>query len=131
MSSRSMLWILLLGAGLAAWAWWPRVQPALRGWLPAAVTAAPMPSAIPKTSAAPLRKCRRGAELLYTNGDCPRGSREEAVDGGSLSVLPAAPAPAPAPASAAGAQSPLRRLAGDGAVPPEAQERLVEKALQR
>jgi hypothetical protein len=123
MSLRTLLWILLLGAGLAALLWWQRGQPALREWLPAAAVATP------KANAAPLRKCRRGAELLYTNGECPRGSREEAVDGGSLSVLPAAPVPTPP--AAASAQTPLRRLAGDGAVPPDAQERVVEKASQR
>ena len=123
MSLRTLLWILLLAAGLAAWAWWSRGQPALREWLPAAAVA------MPKPGAAPPRKCRRGAELLYTNGECPRGSREEALDGGSVSVLPAAPAVVPAPA-AASAQTPLRRLAGDG-VPSDAPERLVEKALQR
>ncbi len=119
-----LLWILLLGAGLAALLWWQRGQPALRDWLPPAAVATP------KAAAAPLRKCRRGAELLYTNGECPRGSREEPVDGGSLSVLPAAPAAAPPPA-AASAQTPLRRLAGDGGLPPDAHERAVEKALQR
>lgn len=122
MSLRTLLWILLLGAGLAALLWWQRGQPPLRQWLPAAAVTAP------QSGAAPLRKCRRGAELLYTNGECPRGSREEALDGGSLSVLPAAPAP---PAAAASAQTPLRRLAGDGPVAPDAQERAVEKALQR
>jgi hypothetical protein len=42
--------------------------------------------------AAGLRKCKRGGEVLYTNDKCPAGSQEEAVKGGSLTVLPAAPA---------------------------------------
>jgi hypothetical protein len=49
----------------------------------------------------PLRKCKRGSEVLYTNDKCPAGSQEDAVQGGSLSVLPAAPVVAPPAAQSA------------------------------
>jgi hypothetical protein len=48
----------------------------------------------------PLRKCKRGSEVLYTNDKCPAGTQEDAVKGGSLSVLPAAPVVAPPAPSA-------------------------------
>jgi hypothetical protein len=76
-----------------------------------------------------LRKCRGNGQVLYTDGGCPPGSREEAADGGSVTVLPAAPRAASA-APAASAQTPLRRLAGEGVVPDQ-QERRVEQALNR
>lgn len=76
------------------------------GWyfLPAAVkqgvaarlkpTALSMP-VVPSVAGAPgLRKCMLDGQTTYTNGDCPAGSREQAVTGGSLNVLPAAPVPA-------------------------------------
>jgi len=57
-----------------------------------------------------VRKCRKsGGELVYTDGDCPSGSREQALTGGAVSVVspveagmkPAAPARDPrAPAGA-------------------------------
>jgi hypothetical protein len=49
----------------------------------------------------PLRKCKRGSEVLYTNDKCPAGSQEDGVKGGSLSVLPAGPVVAPPAAEAA------------------------------
>jgi len=49
-----------------------------------------------------LRKCVRGADTSYTNDACPAGSKEQALNKGTLTVLsappkPAAPAPQPAP----------------------------------
>jgi hypothetical protein len=52
------------------------------------------------SSTGTARKCKRGTEMLYTNDKCPAGSQEEAVKGGLLSVLPAAPVVA-APAQTA------------------------------
>lgn len=49
-------------------------------------------------AAGQLRKCVVQDEVLYTNGECPAGSRQQAVAGGSVSVLPAAPVAAPASA---------------------------------
>ena len=36
-----------------------------------------------------LRKCRKGHEVLYTNGTCPDGSKELSMDGGTVTVMPA------------------------------------------
>jgi len=76
--------------------------------LPASAASAP-----PVARARPaggVRKCRKsGGELVYTDGDCPSGSREQALTGGAVSVVspveagmkPAAPARDPrAPAGA-------------------------------
>ncbi len=49
----------------------------------------------------PLRKCKRGSDVLYTNDKCPAGTQEDAVKGGSLSVLPAGPVVAPPVSQAA------------------------------
>jgi hypothetical protein len=39
-----------------------------------------------------MRKCLRGAEVLYTDAPCPAGSREAKVAGGAVTVLPGTPA---------------------------------------
>ncbi|CAN5758075.1 hypothetical protein BH11PSE8_BH11PSE8_07640 [soil metagenome] len=36
-----------------------------------------------------LHKCRSGATVVYADSPCPPGSQEEAIGGGSLTVLPA------------------------------------------
>ena len=35
-----------------------------------------------------VRKCRQGETVIYTDGDCPAGSREFAVTGGAVTVVP-------------------------------------------
>ena len=51
--------------------------------------------ALPSAAGTPgPRKCMRAGQATYTNEACPAGSREQAMTGGSLSVVPAAPAPA-------------------------------------
>lgn len=35
-----------------------------------------------------IRKCRHGEQVTYTDGDCPAGSHEHAVDGGAVTVVP-------------------------------------------
>lgn len=35
-----------------------------------------------------VRKCRQGEQVIYTDGDCPAGSREHAVNGGAVTVVP-------------------------------------------
>ena len=44
------------------------------------------------------RKCLVEGGVLYTNGKCPPGSREQPVGGGTVSVMPAGPSAAPASA---------------------------------
>ncbi len=84
--------------------------------------AVPKPGAAQKATAA-VRKCvSAGGELLYSTEACPVGTREQAVQGGTVNVLSAAPRPA---ASAASAQPLLRQLSD-----PEEIERLRERRMQ-
>lgn len=135
---RVMTWTVFALALAAAALWWGRDHPAvgpLRQWLPQAGS---IPSSLPGAprpgggAAAEVRKCvGPDAVVTYTDGTCPPGARPQPLDGGRLTVLPAAPAPtAPRSDSAASAQTPLRRLAGEGTVPPLHEQR-VERALQR
>jgi hypothetical protein len=91
-----LLVVLLVGAGI-----WLMREPAQLARLTQGVkqSLAPAAAAVTPTTTA-TRKCKRGNEVLYTNDNCPAGSQEQAVKGGSLSVLPAAPMVA-SPASAA------------------------------
>lgn len=105
MRGQAVLWVGVV-ALLAAlgWAWHDgRVAgPAVDALRRAIGPGAPEP--------ARLRKCVDAAgAATYTDGPCPAGSRALPVDGGSLTVLPAAPVPPPA--SAASARSLLRELA--------------------
>ncbi len=52
----------------------------------------------PPTAGQGLRRCERAGAVVYTDAACPPGSRERAVDRGSLSVLPAGPTARPASA---------------------------------
>jgi hypothetical protein len=135
MSLRSLSWILLLAA-LGLGAWWAHDQPAVLDRLPPALRQAlvlpSMPAAAPTAPAAAskaLRKCTGAGAPVYTDGDCPAGTRAEAATGGTLSVLPAVRPAAPAE-PAASAQSPLRKLAGpdDNAAQ---RERVLDQALHR
>lgn len=136
MSLRSLSWILLLVAALALAAWWGREHPALQRLLPESLHAVPQGLRTPElragAAAAAARKCRGAGQLVYTDGACPAGTREEAMDGGAVTVLPAQrPPAAAAPATpGASAQTPLRRLAGpdDNAA---LRERVLEQALHR
>jgi hypothetical protein len=95
MGIRELVGLLCL-AGVAAAAWWQREALGLAplGRL------MPLAAEAPAASAAGLRKCMVGGQLLYTNGNCPAGSREQAIQGGSVSVV-ASPRAVPAPAPAA------------------------------
>ena len=75
------------------------------------------------------RKCVDGPHVLYTNGDCPPGSREQRLDGGTLSVLPAAPvaerAGAAEPAASASTVRDLALKPGE----PTLKEKAMDKAM--
>lgn len=45
--------------------------------------------------AAAVRRCSGGAGVIYTDGACPPGTRERALGGGGLTVLPTPVARAP------------------------------------
>jgi hypothetical protein len=100
--------LLLLVALLIGIGFWSMREPAQLARLLNGVqqgvkqSVAPAVTSVTTTPSA-TRKCKRGGEVLYTNEKCPAGSLEEAVKGGSLSVLPAAPVVA---APSAGASEP-------------------------
>jgi hypothetical protein len=69
-------------------------------------------SAATPQAAATLHKCSSESGISYTNGPCPRGSRQLPVDG-VVTVVPAVRAPAPPEAPASGpVQGPLADMAG-------------------
>jgi hypothetical protein len=130
-----MTWTVVALALAAAALWWGRDHPALgplRQLLPAVGPASPGLPRLGRGADDAARKCvGPDATVTYTDGTCPAGSRAQPLDGGSLSVLPAPAATAvPRAEGAASAQTPLRRLAGEGSVP-QLHEQRVERALQR
>jgi hypothetical protein len=100
MSLKFIIATLLLAA-LAGVAWMYRGEEPLRRYLPREWQGA-QPAASGSAPAAPadgLRKCRQGGKLLYTSDACPKGSVEQPISGGAVTVLPgqkSAEAPAPA-----------------------------------
>ncbi len=105
---------------LAGWGWFHFVGADASGadW-PGVTTLKNLPGGSPATPrtapaanvAGGARKCLVKGGVLYTNGECPTGSREQPVSGGTLSVMPAGP-------SAASVPSPHR--------PPHVRELLVK-----
>ncbi|MDD2545573.1 MAG: hypothetical protein PHI55_04730 [Burkholderiaceae bacterium] len=85
-----------------------RVHPSLPRWLhsasgavaepvlslKAAGAALSLPTASPAGAVppSPVRKCRQGGAWLYTDGPCPPGAVEQAMERGAVMVLPPAPA---------------------------------------
>ncbi len=141
MPVRLFIWMLLITAAALGVAAWMGKLPAWRTLLPAGVGAALQAPATTGAGvganigagtgngagASQARKCRRGEQILYTDGPCPAGTQAMALDGGSLSVLPAAPRVAPADTASA-ASSGSRPGAGGAAAQAD---RLVDQALQR
>lgn len=78
-------------------------------------------------TASRVRKCLRGAEVIYTNERCPAGSREQGLSGGTLTVMPS---PVTGTTGPAAASATLR-----GTLPPpsevDVREQQVEQALRR
>lgn len=131
--------VLLLGVA-AAIGWWQRSWlqglPARVGWVmpvPDGQGQATVPTTQPRSAAAAggARRCRTSAGVVYTNGTCPPGSREEAIARGSVTVLPAPPAAArPAAAPASGSGSLLRELAGSDEEMRRMRERMIDRATR-
>jgi hypothetical protein len=78
----------------AVWFWRDALAPP-RAWL-SWRTAPEAPSA----AGAGLHKCIDAGRVLYVNGGCPAGSHEQALGGGTVSVVARTPAPTGAAASA-------------------------------
>lgn len=116
-------------AALAFAAWTCRDSEPVRRFWPSGLPSVPALSAVPGKLAGTgasqalggLRKCRSGANVAYTDSACPPGSHEEAMVGGSLTIVPAQRA-AQGPAKP---QSLLRTLSG-----PE-QDDLQRKRIER
>jgi hypothetical protein len=102
--AKTLFWTLLLGL-IASFGWHYREAPFIQRWLnppPPVVTqertwrddalerpAAAQPAQAAQTvqkSTGGMRKCRQGASVVYTDGDCPAGSQEHSV-GGTVTVL--------------------------------------------
>ena len=73
-----------------------------------------------------VRKCRRGETVIYTDGDCPAGSREFAVTGGAVTVVPGQ-SPLNAPALPSGRLPHAREVLQ----PDEGNARLRDQAMER
>jgi hypothetical protein len=91
---------LLILALLAGLGWYYRDNPELRRLLHLEQPAAPFnganqSGAAPGPAAAGLHKCRSGAKLTYTNEACPKGSAEQPITGGAVTVVPGQPPAAP------------------------------------
>lgn len=79
-----------------------------------------------------LRKCVKGQEVSYTNAECPAGYRDQAVTGGSVTVVAATPVPKPA-ASASSGPSALHKaldITRDDTLKDKIMERAVEGATR-
>lgn len=79
-----------------------------------------------------VHKCRRGANVEYTNGECPSGSVEEPLSAGSLTVLPSAMSSATSslmPASPAASARPLLRDVGSAVDAAAFREKRLDQAL--
>jgi hypothetical protein len=100
MSVKLLLGVLVL-ALLAGAGWYFRDNPEFRQWMRLQQQAAPFNGAVPSGAAqdaatAGLRKCRSGAKVVYTSGDCAKGSVEQPISGGAVTVVPSQPAGSPA-----------------------------------
>ena len=120
--SGKLLLTLLLVAILAGAAWYYRDNPDLRRWLgqQQAATDTQVKGATPDAAAAGLRKCRGGGKVVYTDGDCPKGSAEQPIKG-SVTVVPSQPGSAAKPAP--GAPDPAATRAHDLLLPDDAKAR--------
>ncbi len=79
-----------------------------------------------------VRKCRKGEQVIYTDGECPSGSREHVVSGGSVTVVPGQRS-LPAPELPSASELPGNRLpnARELLLPDDGQARLRDQAMER
>lgn len=67
-----------------------------------------------------LRKCTKGAEVVYTNTFCPPGSKESELSNGTLTVV-----------SGAATVPPPAQLAGPGKSPAQPEPTLAQRRIER
>lgn len=79
-----------------------------------------------KKGIAGVRKCRQGETVIYTDGECPTGSREFAVTGGAVTVVPGQSA-LNAPALPSGRLPHAREVLS----PDDGNARLRDQAMER
>ena len=111
---------------LLAAAWWQRdsaPMAALRH-LPGLPGAAAPPTTTETLHAAGVHKCQTPGGILYVDAACPKGSRELAANGGSVTVMPF-----PKPVPSAPASDVLGRPLVQGMSPQE-RDRLRDKMIE-
>ncbi|HEX5312697.1 hypothetical protein [Aquabacterium sp.] len=86
---------------------------------------APRPPVVTRVAGA-MRKCKKGREITYTDGDCPAGSKEFGVQGGSVTVVPS-PSATAAPEKDGAPRANVRNLLVD----PEKDAELRNKRMDR
>jgi hypothetical protein len=99
-----------------------------------AMLRSPWKSAPAAGPASGVRKCVNGTQSTYTNADCPAGSRQVELTGGSVSVLPVPPAVEkgtgdrgqPVPGSVGGPGDPLGPAAKEAQI-----DRLIDTGRSR
>lgn len=77
-----------------------------------------------------MRKCKRGNDVIYTDGDCPAGSKEVNIKGGSVTVVPGQAAATKTTDSQA-RPSNVRTLLTDPQKDAELRDRMMDKVINR
>jgi hypothetical protein len=103
MSLRTGVAVTVL-ALLAAAAWNQRDGVPWRGVIaPLQRALTDQPVEHPSAAVGGVRRCALDTGIVYTDGDCPKGSRQQPLASGSLTVVPAQAAPRPADPAASAA----------------------------
>ena len=122
-----LLTLLIAAVTVLAGAWFAWSKADLGGALPSLSSLASADPAAPTTQS--VRKCIQDGRAVYTDGDCPAGSRPQTIQTDRVTVLPAAPQPAAAAASAVGKRLPnVRDLLGtpaDGSLKDKQMDRVI------
>jgi hypothetical protein len=90
------------------------------------VAVAATPPRVPGT----LRKCKKGSAVVYTDAACPAGTKEQALSGGSVTVLDSPKPPPQAAAGATGHGPTVRDWLGSPGEP-TLREKHMERMLER
>ncbi len=77
--------------------------------------------------ASSLHKCIRGSQVVYTDGNCPPGTKEQDITRGTVTVVPGQ---APVKATATTETEPRRKNIRDVLVPPE-ETSLKDKRMEQ
>lgn len=128
MNSKTMGGVGVVVLALLAAAWWQRdsaPMASLRHGLGLPGVAA-APTTTETLHAAGVHKCQTPGGILYVDAACPKGSRELAANGGTVTVMPF---PKPAPAPSALASGVLGRPLVQG-MSPEERDRLRDKMIE-